>query len=182
MTLSGRNGAQLVSSTLGNGYAGSVIIDARDRTEFEGSNSGALSSSGVRSSNGQVIVASGRGGDVHISTGTLSVRNGAQLDASTFGRGNAGSVIIEARDRVEFEGSGSGAFSRSGILSSNGQVVAASGRTGDVRISTGSLSARNGAELVSNTNGTGSAGSVIINARDRVEFRGQWKRCRQQFG
>ena len=44
---------------------------------LEGSGSVAASSSGSSFGNGQVIMASGRGGDVRISTGTLSVRYGA---------------------------------------------------------------------------------------------------------
>ena len=171
-SLSVTGNAQLSASTSGRGDAGSVIIEARDRVEFEGIGSAALSRSGNISPNGQVISVGGRGGDVRISTGTLAVRNGAQLSTSTFARENAGSVIIEARDRVEFEGIGSVAFSRSGGIASSGKVLDSSGRGGDVRISTGTLTVRNGAQLDASTFSRGDAGSVIIEARDRVEFEG----------
>ena len=167
-----RDGAQLVASTFGRGNAGNVVIEARDRVLFEDSGTNVTSSSGGNSSNGQVIRANGRGGDVQISTGSLTVRDGAKLDASTFGRGNAGNVMIEARDHVLFEDSGTDAFSRSGGISGNGQVIAASGKGGDVRISTDSLTVRNGAKLDASTFGRGNAGNVVIEARDRVLFEG----------
>ena len=115
-----------------------------------------------------MIAASSRGGDVRISTGSLSLRNGAQIDASTNGSGDSGSVIIEARDRIDLNNSI--VFSRSGGDFGNGRVILASGRGGDVRISTSSLSVRNGAQLNASTFGRGNAGSVLIEARDRVEF------------
>jgi len=45
-------------------------------------------------------------GGINIQTGSLFT-NGAQLDATTFAQGNAGSVNIFARDTVSFDGVGS---------------------------------------------------------------------------
>jgi filamentous hemagglutinin family protein len=174
-----RGGAQLIANTFGHGDAGSVVIHARDRVVFEGSGSAAFSSVGGSSSNGQAFAARGQGGDVRISTGSLLVRDGAQLVASTYGRGDAGSVVIQARDRMVFEGSGSAAFSSVGdssvgeIFSNGREIAAAGGQGGDVQISTGSLLVRDGAALVASTYGRGDAGSVVIHARDRVMFEGR---------
>lgn len=46
----------------------------------------------------------GNSGDIHIRTGSLFMRNGSVLEAQTRGNGNAGDVIIVARDRVELDG------------------------------------------------------------------------------
>ncbi|NJR64847.1 MAG: filamentous hemagglutinin N-terminal domain-containing protein, partial [Leptolyngbyaceae cyanobacterium CRU_2_3] len=165
-SLSVLNRAVLSSSTLGRGNAGSIIINARDRVEFD--QNAVFSNTGEISPSGQVIRASGRGGDIRISTGSLSLRKGAFLTSSTLGRGNAGSIIINAH-RVELSDLSS-AFSNTGDISPDGQVIQASGRGGDIRISTGSLSLRNGAQLYASTDGNGNAGNVMINARDRVEF------------
>ena len=49
----------------------------------------------------------GNGGSVEVSTGVLSVTNGAQIQAATLGQGNAGNVTITASDRVNLDGQGS---------------------------------------------------------------------------
>jgi large exoprotein involved in heme utilization and adhesion len=160
-SLSVTGGSRLTAATSGNGDAGNVEIEARSQVLF--------SSSSARTNVG--LDAIGRGGDVRISTGSLEVINGAQLVASTQGQGNAGNVIINARDRVLFRGvSADGELSSAALSSVAG--TNATGNGGDVRISTGSLEVINGAQLVASTQGQGNAGNVIINARDRVSFRG----------
>ena len=161
------NGAQVSSSTGGQGDAGNVTIKANDLVKFDGSvedvsNSGAFSTVGSN--------AVGNAGGVSITTGSLEVTNGAQVNASTRGQGNAGSVTIKANDLVKFDGededgTSSGAFS---AVESN-----AVGNGGGVSITTGSLEATNGAQITASTSGQGNAGSVTINANDLVKFDGE---------
>ncbi len=146
------NGAQLYALTYGEGDAGSVIINARDAVSFEGG----FASSSVQSE------AIGNAGNINITAGSLTVANGAQLYALTYGEGDAGSVIINARDAVSFEG---------GFASSSVQSEAI-GNAGNINITAGSLTVANGAQLYALTYGEGDAGSVIINARDAVSFEG----------
>jgi large exoprotein involved in heme utilization and adhesion len=151
--------AQLSSSTSGRGDAGDIVINAHDRMELEGGSAAFSRSGGFYAE--PVTTASGRGGDVRISTGFLSLRD-SQLDARTFGRGNAGNLIIEARDRVDLD---NGAiFSSSGAISSTGQTINASGRGGNVNITTDALSLRNRGLLNAQGTGTGDAGNIILNA------------------
>jgi len=165
-TLSVTNGAQLSASTLGRGDAGSVNISALDRVSFDGvSRNGNISGASSDVARGAV----GKGGDVKITTGSLSVTNGAQLSASTLGQGDAGSVTITASGTVSFDGIGSNGLS-SGILSN--VVRGAMGKGGYVNVTTGSLSVTNGAQLTTSTSGRGDAGSVNINARNQVSFDG----------
>ena len=70
--------------------------------------------------------------------------------------GNAGSVLTEARDQVQFEGNSS-AFSRSGSFSDNGQVINAKGTRGGVHIFTTSLSVSDRAQLNAQSTGGGIA-------------------------
>ncbi|WP_414625224.1 filamentous hemagglutinin N-terminal domain-containing protein [Calothrix sp. CCY 0018] len=157
-SLSVLNGAQLDASTRGIGNAGSVEITANDLVKFDGSNSGAFSQ--VESG------AEGDAGGVSITTGSLSVLNGAQLSASTIGLGDAGRVEISANDLVKFDGEfPTGAFSR--------VESGAEGDAGGVLINTGSLSVLNGAQLDASTIGLGNAGSVEITANDLVKFDGE---------
>lgn len=91
--------SQVRTTTLGQGNAGSVTINARDLVSLD--SSAILSIVESRNLNG---IAVGNGGDIRITTGSLALTNGAVVSASTFGEGNAGNVIINARDRVSLVG------------------------------------------------------------------------------
>ena len=167
-SLSLTNGASLSANTWGQRNAGDVTIVARDSVSFDGSDrygnrSGAYSVSKEE--------AEGDGGNVKISTGSLSLTNGAALSVTTWGRGNAGDVTIVARDTVSFDGESRNGFP-SGAFSSAPTEIA-EGDGGDVNISTGSLSLTNGALLSASTWGRGNAGDVTIVARDTVSFDGE---------
>ncbi|MFB2880775.1 filamentous hemagglutinin N-terminal domain-containing protein [Floridanema aerugineum] len=105
---------------------------------------------------------SGKSGDIKITTGFLYLREGAELDASTYGQGDAGTVIISATDTISFDGVDSGAFSR--------VQTGAIGDAGGIEISTKSLSLTNGARLSTSTFGEGNAGLVIVKAEDAISL------------
>ncbi len=111
----------------------------------------------------------GNGGDINITTGLLAVTGGGQLNTSTSGQGNAGNVIINARDTVAFDGVGSDGFS-SGAYTRVEQTGI--GDAGDINITTGSLAVTRGAQISASTSGQGEAGNVIITARGTVAFDG----------
>ena len=85
----------------GKGDAGKVEITATDLVKFDGI--GKINTSGAYSP--VVSGAEGNAGGISITTGSLEVLNGAQLSASTFGIGNAGSVTIKANDSIKFNNS-----------------------------------------------------------------------------
>ncbi|MDZ8186265.1 MAG: filamentous hemagglutinin N-terminal domain-containing protein [Nostoc sp. ChiSLP02] len=161
------NGARLDATTFSKGDAGSVTITAKDAIKFDGEgtfSSGAFS---------RVIPgAVGKGGSVSISTGSLAVTNGARLEVSTYGKGDAGSVTITAKDTIKFDGESkdgdaSGAFSGITKYSQTGY------KGGSISITTNSLEVLNGARLDASTNGKGDAGSVTITAKDTTKFDGE---------
>ncbi|MEQ8467490.1 two-partner secretion domain-containing protein [Coleofasciculus sp. E1-EBD-02] len=170
-SLSMTNGAQLNSITFGEGDAGKVTINARDAVSIDGANVGASGILSAVAPNGI-----GNGGNINITTGSLSVTNGAQLNAITRGQGNAGNVIINARDMVSLDGqnqnnqAASAIFTAVGIGDDGTQAV---GDGGDITITTESLSITGGAEVSALTRGQGNAGNVTINARDRVSLDGE---------
>ncbi|WP_375505928.1 filamentous hemagglutinin N-terminal domain-containing protein [uncultured Nostoc sp.] len=165
-SLSARNGGKLNTETYGQGNAGSINIVARDTVSFDGvssSKEASEASSAVRPTG------VGKGGNINITTGSLSVTNGGQLAATNYGgKGNAGRVDIVARDTIVFDkGLGNnftGAFSN---LWSKGE-----GNGEGINITTGSLYLKNGAVLNVRTQGIGNAGNVNIFARDTVSFDG----------
>jgi large exoprotein involved in heme utilization and adhesion len=162
------NGTRLSATTFGQGDAGDITIMARDSVAFDG-----VSNTGIPSFAGSEVAAEGigQGGDIRITTGKLSVTNGAQLSTTTRGKGNAGNIDITARDTVTFDGVGSHGFN---FNSAAGSEVAAEGigQGGDIRITTGSLSLTNGGVISTTTNGQGDAGNVTITAKDSIFFDG----------
>ncbi|MBD1998333.1 S-layer family protein [Leptolyngbya sp. FACHB-541] len=157
------DGAQLLASTGGQGNAGNIFINARDRVTLD---NGANIFSAVGSVSSDVV-AEGSGGRIRITTGSFSLTNNSNLVALTLGRGDAGSVIINARDRVAIDSSA--IFSSVGAINSDAVAV---GGGGDIRITAGSLSLTNGAQLVADTRGQGNAGDIILNARGQIALEG----------
>jgi len=103
-TLSLLQGGQISSGTLGNGDGGSVNIQA-DQIELTGQNDQAKSGIFANAFNGQ-----GRGGDITIQSGLLSIQQGATVNVSNFpsasasrfrpGRGAAGSIQLVASNII----------------------------------------------------------------------------------
>jgi filamentous hemagglutinin family protein len=160
-TLEIKGGAQLITNTLGIGDAGNVVIQVRDRVLFEGTGTNPQFGSGTFSR--VEVTGRGRGGNIQIESGSLSVQNGAVLTTSTGGQGDAGNVTLQVRDRVLLENSSS---------VSSGVDVKAKGQGGNIIIQSGALDVRNRSGLVTGTLGQGDAGNIIIQVRDRVLFEG----------
>ncbi|MBS3028639.1 MAG: filamentous hemagglutinin N-terminal domain-containing protein [Dolichospermum sp. DET50] len=148
-------GSFLPASTFGQGDAGTVKITATDSVKFDG-----RSYAESRVGTGAV----GKAGGVDISTKSLELLGGSDIDASTFGQGDAGTVKITATDAVKFDGgSSAGSQVRAGAV----------GKAGGVDISTKSLELLGGSLLTASTFGQGDAGTVKITATDSVKFDGR---------
>ena len=107
----------------------------------------------------------GDAGGVTITTGSLNLTNGGQVDASTFGQGNAGSVNITASDTITIDG----ATSVLGLPSAVSSVVLeAVGDGGDITITTGSLNLTNGGLVNAGTFGQGNAGNVTLDIEGEI--------------
>jgi len=90
-----RDEAFISTSTFSSGNAGSINIRASDSVNL--SNKGSLVSSVAPN-------AQGRGGNISIETGRLSVEKGAAINTSTEGQGNAGNQFIRASEFVDLVG------------------------------------------------------------------------------
>ena len=158
------NGASISTSTLGQGSAGNVFINARNIVlDGVGSYLNEVQPyflpSGVYSQMETEYV--GQGGSVNVTTDSLSATNGAVISTSTLGRGNAGNVFINARDIV-FDGVDRNGFS-SGVFSTAEKKAIGNG--GYIDISTRSLSVSNGAKVATISQGNNNAaGSIKVAA------------------
>ncbi|AUB43670.1 Large exoprotein involved in heme utilization or adhesion (plasmid) [Nostoc flagelliforme CCNUN1] len=162
-SLSLQNGAQVTASTSGLGNAGNVNVNVTGAIDIAGRNSGILSSV----STGTV----GNGSNISINSGSLSLRDRAQVTASTSGLGNAGNVTVQAIDAVT--------LADADILStvSAGGV----GKGGNIDILAATLSLIDGAQLATITReasdtqpaGRGDAGNVNVNVTGIVNISGE---------
>lgn len=114
--------------------------------------------------------ATGNGGNLTLETGRLTVRDGAQIGANTFGRGSAGTLKVSARESVELIGTAAEGQFTSALLTSVDRK--ATGDGGNLTLETGRLIIRDGAQVAAGTLGSGSSGSLEVRASESVELRG----------
>ncbi len=113
-----------------------------------------------------------KSGKIILNTKNLTVANGAGIDSSTFGTGNAGNVTVNATETVSLEGKGRDGGN--GVISSSVELGAI-GKGGEVNVNATNLFLTKGAQILSATFGEGNAGSVTINVVDTVSLDGGGK-------
>jgi filamentous hemagglutinin family protein len=104
----------------------------------------------------------GGGGDIAINAGSLSLLDGVELSASTFGKGDTGNIEVNVTGSVTLVGAN--IFSK---IESLGE-----GKGSTIDIKAGSLSLANGSQLDTSTSGKGDAGNINVIARDGVSLIG----------
>ena len=131
------------------GNAGNVTIEADGNfTIDDGFITSVLSTNAV-----------GSAGDIAIDARSLSLTNNAQISASTFGQGNAGTVTLDVGDLVSLD---ENSFIASVV---NGAGV---GNAGDIEIDARSLSLTNSARISSSTFGQGNADAITLDVTDLI--------------
>jgi filamentous hemagglutinin family protein len=168
--LSAKNGAQIYTNTEAKGAAGNIKITATGDILFDGGIDG--NRSGVLST----VQATGEGnaGKIEIATRNLSATNGAQLLASTLGKGDAGNIKITASGDILFDGGGAtetDAAARSGALSR--VELTGVGKAGNIEIGTKNLFITNAGALTTSTENKGNAGNIKVNATDHILIDGR---------
>lgn len=164
------NGALLSTNTLGQGNSGSITIAAEEGVRFAGVGAQTRTPSGAYSSVDAGAIGSSSG--INITAGSLAVEDGAQLDASTYGKGNSGRITIQTAGAVKLGGAlPEGVIDPGGIYSFVGEDGV--GDSGGISLSAGSLLTVNGAALVATTFGQGDAGNVEIDVAKAIVLDGQ---------
>ncbi|MGH7998652.1 MAG: filamentous hemagglutinin N-terminal domain-containing protein [Brasilonema sp.] len=107
--------------------------------------------------------ANGQGGDVNISASTLQVEGGAQVSASTFGKGKGGNLRVDAQN-VQLIGR-SADNRLASILGTSAQPNS-TGDAGDLTIKTNTLLVQDGAQVSASTFGAGKGGILRVDAQD----------------
>jgi len=161
------------------GNAGNITINVRDTASFD---------YGVRVYTD--VTGKGQGGDINITTGSLTITNGSHMIASTAGQGNAGNFTITTGSLLvnneSFLAASANGLGNAGSITINAPGTASfeygaklytdvnapylsnvanqpiEGNGGDINITAGSLVVRYGGQLVANSYGDGDAGNISI--------------------
>lgn len=182
-TLSLTNGSLIKASTLGQGNAGDVNIRIGNATSFDGAGSAGSNriSSGIYSRAEADQAIGGNGGNINLTTGSLSLTNGGLITASTQGKGNAGNIVLSVRNQTVLDGLDPlprislpdyllPFQQSSGVYSS--VKPRGVGNAGNINLTTGSLSVTNGALVIVRTEEQGRSGNIVVNAADFVNIDG----------
>ena len=173
--LSVEQGGFISSSTLGNGNAGNLTVNATDSIVVRETPAGSIIPTGIFTN---TIFGAGQGGNLNLNTSRLMIQDGGQLSAASGAitgegiiplGGQGGNISIDAAETVEINGaSAQGVFS-SGILTD----TRGSNPAGNLTINTDNLILRDRGFISASSIGTGMGGEIAINAKDSVELVGQ---------
>lgn len=153
------DGSAIVANTLGDGTGGEVTVVASETIKAIGISDEQFFPSGIKAY--VDIDATGRGSNITIDTKDLSIIEGAQIEAITFGFGDGGNLNVTAQD---IELIGGNEFVPSSLLAY--VELFAEGNGGNLTIYTDTLKVKDGAQIYTSTFGIGDAGNLTIQAKE----------------
>ncbi|MCC5620444.1 filamentous hemagglutinin N-terminal domain-containing protein [Nostoc sp. CHAB 5715] len=159
-TLLLKDGAQVITGTRGEGKGGNLNVDAQDvqiigRSAYNSRVASGLLAAAAPNSTGDA-------GDLTIKTNTLLLKDGAQVNAGTWGGGKGGNLSVDAQD-VQIIGTSADSEFISGLFAS--AQPNSTGDAGDLTIKTNTLLVQDGSEINVQSSGIGTAGIMTLNAR-----------------
>ena len=171
------HGRIYVSSTIGAGDAGSIVIDVADTLSLSDDSDISTEAYGM-----------GNAGDIDISAHSIRLDGNSDISASTRGPGQGGNIFIQARAlglhgesaiSSISNGSGNAGSIKIGcdgnIHLDDGRVFAASlkdGKGGDIQITAENLHLSNNAMITAGNFGTADAGNIAIDVKGDVTVDG----------
>jgi filamentous hemagglutinin family protein len=160
--------AVISSSNTADGDAGKIVIHAEESamleagavtTEaFQGQGGNiAITSPELSASKNSLISASVRegtkdGGKVEVAAETLHLNSGSRIESSAGGKGNGGEVGIQSSESLSLSGKRSGLYS----------IANSAGNAGLITAKTPILTMNDGAEISTESSGSGKAGDILL--------------------
>jgi large exoprotein involved in heme utilization and adhesion len=195
-TLSITGGGVVQTQTLGQGKAGDIQVTATDDVILSGTDSGLLSGSGGSNpllgtagsdirQGGDITITTGslsiadeavvdaqtltnsRGGDITVNANTLSASGSGRLLTSTSSGGQAGDITVNATE-LNLTGSSSGLFAQTASTASAGSLTLQPLGNGQ----TLSVNLQDGAQISASTSGSGPGGNLLVRAPQAVTISG----------
>jgi len=140
--------------TRGNGNAGDIVIQANDKITLD--DGGAITSD-VRDGG------LGTGGNIVLTTASVSLSNGSRLSTSTFeqGVGEAGSINVNASEQIDITDGGS-------IKA----VTENDSSGGNINFNTKTLNLSNRGQIFASSEGGGNAGNINLQVSENIVLKG----------
>ncbi len=167
-------GAQIFTTTLGEGKGSDINLRATDSVETIGLGIGGYQrvysqyvvSGTLNPFDPQIVVnagtvGSGAAGDINIDTLRLLVRDGVVGGTTTFSAGNGGNMTFRA-NTIELVSS----------VLNNGTTKGSTGQGGSITVDAQRLILRDGSNLVSISRSNGASGNIVIKTNESVELSG----------
>ena len=146
-TLSLSTGGIISSSTAGAGNGGTVSVRVPGLLMIDGSGLGSGISVAASPGSG------GNAGNLTVNAGSLSITDGGEISANTFGPGRGGNVSVAVAGGVTLDAAD---------IDANAEL-GSSGNGGNLTVSAGSLSITDGGDIAAVTHGPGRGGQVSVN-------------------
>jgi large exoprotein involved in heme utilization and adhesion len=161
-----KEGALISATTNGQGSGGHINLNATDSISLSGIGSQGQGSAIAANTRGTMENA-GNGGVINLTARDLSLIDGAQIGASSFGTGQGGQINMKATDGVYLSGEdGRGYPSRISTTSTY------SGEGGKISLEAKRLNIVDGNSIIASTAGTGQGGNIKILMSDLVKLKG----------
>jgi len=170
-------GTRINTTTASSGRGGNVTINA-DSISMSGENSGfeveplfnlgTTQSSGIFTSTigGKCIGPCGNAGNISITTGSLTMGRGAQINSGTSSSGQGGNITITAANTIGMSGTLT-TGQPGGIQSRSIGASPDVGDGGNISLTAGqSVTITDGASVSASTAGPGNAGNILVKAND----------------
>jgi filamentous hemagglutinin family protein len=145
------DGAQISVSSASGGAAGAVSVEVTNNLTISGLGSGIDSNA--------LAANSKAAGTITVAAGALSIENGGQISAGTWGSGKGGDISVDASGRLTITGA-AGLFTGIAAQANSGST----GSGGAVGVTAGTLVVVDGGVISSATFGTKNAGTVTVSA------------------
>ena len=117
----------------------------------------------------------GNAGNITIETEKLTLNEGAQINADTFGVGDGGNLFINAAESIELIGSidlSSDNITASSLFTNVGEEPTATGNGGNIIINTPRLVVRDGAQIGTTAQNEGNGGTITIKNAESILLSG----------
>lgn len=155
-------GGQISASTFGQGQGGTITVNASETLKIVGIG-GIIDNEAIRSAliSRSEPDATGDAGDLIINTNNLFVKDGGEMNVSTFGEGGAGNIFIQEAQLVSISDVADEGLSNSRLIA----ITEGASTGGSIKIDTKKLLLENGGQILTSTFGDGEGGNIeIINA------------------
>lgn len=170
-TLIATNRGRFRSDTKGAGQGGTIKIQVAGLTEFSGEiidEEGNVDTSGISAISRKI---GGNGGNIEMTTGTLTLERGGFITTATYGQGQSGNIAIHATDAITLAGVDS--ESRGSFISARTYgLIENAGVGGMIDLSSKHVQLLDGA-YISTSARTGAGGEIHIYASDELILAGE---------